>query len=156
MAELPPPKLLFDESCDCGDCAAREISLPRPLPPPGDDFEWLVRDYDGFRAFMMEELAARFTERTRWTPADMEVVIVETLAVVLDQLSNMLDRVTSEGFLATARRPQSVRRLLKMIGFDAVRDANVSTPEELERLWLTSPHLMEAAREQGPRQIHTQ
>ena len=83
----------------------------------------VVRDYDGFRLFMLEELAARFPERTRWTPADMEVVLVEQLAALLDQLSDMLDRIAGEGYLETARRPDSVRRLLGLIGYDAVKMA---------------------------------
>jgi hypothetical protein len=118
MAKTPVPELTFNDSCS--DCGLREVQLPELLPPVGDDFDWLLRDYDGFRLFMLEELAARFPERRRWTPADMEVVIVETLAVVLDQLSDMLDRVQAEAFLESARRPESVRRLLAMIGYDAV------------------------------------
>lgn len=122
MADTPEPTLAFVASCS--DCGQREVRLPLPLPDVGDDFDWLVRDYDGFRLFMMEELAARFTERRRWAPADMEVVIVEALSVVLDQLSDMLDRVHGEAFLETARRPKSVRRLLALIGYDAVSIAD--------------------------------
>ena len=118
MAATPVPDLRFAPSCS--DCGLREVLLPEPLPPLGDDFDWLVRDYDGFRLFILEELAARYPERRRWTPADLEVVIVEALAVVLDQLSDMLDRAHAEAFLETARQPQSVRRLLAMIGYDAV------------------------------------
>lgn len=118
MAALPDPGLRFQPGC--GDCGSREITLPEPLPALGDDFDWLLRDYDGFRLFMLEELAARFAERRRWTPADLEVVIVEALSVALDQLSDSLDRVAGEAFLETARQPQSVRRLLAMIGYDAV------------------------------------
>ncbi|MDR4515030.1 hypothetical protein [Nitrosomonas sp.] len=121
MAEQPSSELFFNDACS--DCGYRQVKLPEPLPVVGDDFDWLVRDYDGFRLFMLEELAARFPERRRWTPADMEVVIVETLSVVLDQLSDMLDRVHAEAFLETARRPESVRRLLAMIGYDAVSQA---------------------------------
>jgi hypothetical protein len=118
MANTPVPNLFFVDACS--DCGYREVELPEPLPFVGDDFDWLVRDYDGFRLSMLEEMAARFPERRRWTPADMEVVLVESLSVVLDQLSDMLDRVHSEAFLETARRPESVRRLLNMLGFDAV------------------------------------
>lgn len=118
MAENPVPRLMFREGCP--DCGTREIELPERLPVVGDDFDWLLRDYDGFRLFMLEELAARFPERRRWTPADLEVVIVETLSVVLDQLSDMLDRVQAEAFLENARRPESVQRLLALIGYDAV------------------------------------
>jgi len=122
MASTPVPELIYADNC--GDCGRRQVTLPGPLPEPGDDFDWLVRDYDGFRLFMMEELAARFSERRRWTPADMEVVLVEALAVVLDQMSDALDRIQAEAFLATARRPDSVRRLLALIGFDAVSQAD--------------------------------
>src|SRR4051812_50132952 len=72
---------------------------------------------------MMEELAARVPERQRWTPADLETVLVEALAAVLDQLSDRADRVAAEAYLPTARRPESVRRLLQYIGYDAVRAA---------------------------------
>ena len=110
MAQTPQPLLTFGKSC--GDCGQRQVELPRPLPEIGDDFDWLQRDYDGFRLFMLEELAGRFPERSRWTPADIEVVLVEALAVVLDQISDTLDRSQSEAYLDSARRPDSLRRLL--------------------------------------------
>lgn len=119
MAITPVPVIDFIDSCR--DCAKRTVSLPAPVPEIGDDFDWLSRDYDGFRLMMMEELAGRFPERTRWTPADLEVILVEALSVVLDQLSDTLDRVHQEAYLDSARQPQSVRRLLKLIGYDAVR-----------------------------------
>ena len=93
MAETPVPELNF--AGNCPDCGGRSVDLPQVLPVIGDDFDWLVRDYDGFRLFMLEELAARFPERTRWTPADMEVVLVEQLAAILDQFSDQLDRVAT-------------------------------------------------------------
>jgi hypothetical protein len=142
----------------CGDCGNRRVALPEQLPQIGDDFDWDIRDYDGFRLFMLEELAARFPERHNWTPADMEVVLVETLSVVLDQLADMNDRIQAESFLETARRPDSVRRLLFMIGYDAVRHAGkgVTTPEQLRQLWHNYPHLMNEAKRAGPRSIHRQ
>lgn len=166
MAETPVPELIFEAGCP--DCGQRQVELPPPLPKVGDDFDWRVRDYDGFRLFMLEELAARFPERTRWTPADMEVVLAEQLAAMLDQLSDMLDRVAGEGFLETARRPDSVRRLLGLIGYDAVRlaqahgeidDAETDAAKLnalLERYWFGNPQAMELARRAGPREIFTQ
>ncbi len=165
MARSPELELRFDGLCP--DCGKRHVNLPETLPGIGDDFDWLIRDYDGFRLFMMEELAARFPERRRWTPGDLEVVIVEVLAALLDQLSDMADRVASEATLETARRPESVRRLLRMIGYDAVHKAanagqigeGLETGEairQLEQLWLRNPHLMDSARTAGPRSIHTQ
>jgi hypothetical protein len=117
---------------------------------------------------MLEELAARFPERSRWTPADLEVVLVEVLGAVLDQLSDTLDRVSSEAYLETARRPESVRRLLYLIGHDAAQvatarkqivpagGAKVATAEELDAYWLEYPSAMEEARRDGPAAIHQQ
>ncbi|MHC4475113.1 MAG: hypothetical protein ACYTEL_05695 [Planctomycetota bacterium] len=167
MAKMPEPELIFEGKCP--DCGERQVKLPGPLPDVGDDFDWRVRDYDGFRLFMMEQLAARFPERRRWTPGDIEVVIVEVLAAVLDQLSDMADRTATEATLETARRPESVRRLLHMIGYDALKQAlhrgdikkqanevEAKTIERLERLWLRNPYKMDEARHAGPRAIHTQ
>ena len=63
MADAPHIKLRFEGSCP--DCGVREVHLPASLADAGDDFNWRVRDYDGFRMFMLEELSARFPERTR-------------------------------------------------------------------------------------------
>lgn len=164
MAELSNPILEFGGGCP--DCGERRAVLPIPLPGVANDFDWKSRDYDSFRLFMMQELAYRFPERRRWTPADMEVVIVELLAAALDRASHALDAVQTERYLETARRPQSVRRLLKLIGYDAVQRidpaileglppaaGNVAETEaqKLERYWRLNPAAMNAAREAGPR-----
>ncbi len=165
MADNPTSELIYDGRCP--DCAERRVELPAPLPDPGDDFAWLVRDYDSFRRFMLEELAGRFPERTRWTAGDLEVVLVEALAAILDQLSDMTDRVAAEAFLETARRPESVRRLLSLIGYDAATAAGlVDDPpalaegktrhQKLDELWRRNPHLMAPARLAGPQAIRNQ
>jgi hypothetical protein len=162
VAELPDPVLTFTGGSP--DCGERVVALPDPLPALGDDFDWGARDYDAIRLAMIEELAARSPRRTRWTAADLEVVLVELFAAVADQLSDMLDRVSTEAYLETARRPSSVRRLLSLIGYDAVakaREAALIAPGDeaapgwmqLERLWQRRPELMEDARQAGPREI---
>lgn len=163
MAELAPPKLIFDGGCP--DCGERVASLPLPIPGAEDDFDWATRDYDSFRLFMMQELASRFPERRRWTPADMEVVIVELLAAALDRASHAIDRVQGERFLDSARRPESVRRLLKLIGYDATLRLDpallADRPEpdaarKVEGFWRDNPGAMEQARAAGPRLIAEQ
>jgi hypothetical protein len=156
MAELARPVLRFDQSCRA--CARRDVPLPAALPEVGDDFDWLVRDFDGFRRFMLEDLAARFPERQRWTAADQEVVLVEAFAAVLDQLSDMLDRVAAEATLETARRPDSVYRLLSLIGYGdaAVEAEDVGDVPALLDHWERKPERMETARRAGPRAVHTQ
>lgn len=174
MAADPDIHLRFDGHCP--DCGRRSVDLPDILPAVGDDFDWDLRDYDGFRLFMLQELAARFPERQRWTPADVEVVLVEVLAVALDQLSDSLDRVAAEAYLQTARRPESLRRLLLLVGYDAAGIAKrlrekpfddgdetaaqqPPTADELKRFdrwWLDHPEKMDQARRDGPRSIHAQ
>jgi hypothetical protein len=161
MADTPVQDLEFQGQCP--DCGSRRVELPRALPSIGDDFDWRVRDFDGFRVFLLEELAARFPERTRWTPADVEVTLIEALSAVLDQLSDTLDRVASEAYLETARRPESVRRLLKMIGADPLGPGFDEPPAErrgreqaLESYWQSHPEAMEAARRAGPLEIRRQ
>jgi hypothetical protein len=57
VADAPTTEVVFPGGApDPGRRIAH--GLPRPLPEIGDDFDWLTRDYDGFRLFMMEELAA--------------------------------------------------------------------------------------------------
>ena len=169
MADAPHSTLVFDLS-NCADCGKRLTELPVPLPDAGTDFAWDARDYDGLRLFMLEEIAARFPDRRRWTPADMEVVIVEVLAALMDQLSDATDKAFMEGALETARMPVSVRRLLKFIGYDPLGDllARGELPGTLalapagtqnravELYWNDNPFAMEDAREAGVRAIFTQ
>lgn len=174
MAADPVPELLFDGQCP--DCGRRQVDLPDTLPSLGDDFDWDLRDYDGFRLFMLQELAARFPQRRRWTPADVEVALVEVLAFALDQISDSLDRAAAESYLETARRPESLRRLLKLIGYDVaglskrLRDKPFDTLSSAEsklalsaadmtrfdNWWLDHPEKMDQARLDGPRAIHDQ
>ncbi|HVK56947.1 MAG TPA: hypothetical protein VM532_18200 [Burkholderiales bacterium] len=170
MAENPQVTLTFPGGCP--DCGSRQVDLPQVLPDVGDDFDWNVRDYDSIRLFMLQELAARFTERRRWTPADVEVVVAEALAAQLDKLSDMLDRVAAEFTLDTARRPETVRRLLNLIGYDALGLAKRmqqapfdqappagdtrSDIERFDQYWLGHPEKMDHARLAGPRAVRTQ
>jgi hypothetical protein len=163
MADLSPPILTFDGACP--DCGERSAVLPLPIPGVEDDFDWQTRDYDGFRLMMMQDLASRFPERRRWTPADPEVAIVEVLAAALDRASHALDRVQAERFLDSARRPGSVRRLLALIGWQAdqglmarLRAAKpgIADGALLEEHWAKNPAEMEAARRAGPRRITEQ
>lgn len=164
MARLKDAELVFDAGCP--DCGERRIELPPALPAIDDDFDWKTRDYDSFRLFLMQELALRFPERSRWTVADMEVLLAELVSAGFDRASHALDAVQAERFLETARRPESVRRLLNLIGYDAVErtdpavldawcppEPGVSPQRRLEQYWRAHPDAMERARRAGPRQI---
>lgn len=170
MAGEPAVSLLYDGQCP--DCGRRQVDLPDTLPTVGDDFDWDQRDYDGFRLFMLQELAARYPQRQRWTPADVEVALVEVLSFALDQLSDALDRAASEAYLETARKPESLRRLLRLVGYDALSLARSrgqppfdglpaagdvrSDAQRFDDWWLDHPEAMDQARLDGPRAIHDQ
>ncbi|MCY0096588.1 hypothetical protein [Hoeflea ulvae] len=118
MAERPQPELVWDDGCP--DCGTRNTALPSGRVPVLDDFDWSVRDFEGFRRVMLEELAAADPAREKWTQGDHEIVLVEVLAAALDRSSHALDDIFYERFLETARRPASVVRLLEAIdGRDA-------------------------------------
>lgn len=170
MADSPIPELVFEGRYP--DCGKRIVELPDNLPDIGDDFNWQCRDYDSFRLAMMEELIARFPERNRWTPADIEIVLIEALSAILDLQSDKLDRSTVEAFLETARRPDSVRKLLKIIGYDALSlaisnkeppfenlDEEIDSEQAIAKFdsyWLNNPAEMEKAKRVGVRSIHDQ
>lgn len=116
MAELARPQLTFPGGCP--DPGERVVELPTPLPEIGVEFDWDLRDFESFRDAMLEDLAIRYPERKRWTQADLEVVLLEVLAAVTDQFSDMSDRVAAESYLQTARRPESVYNWLRFIGMD--------------------------------------
>lgn len=170
MANRPLPQLSFhDAGSACFECGERITQLPHNLPSVENDFDWKVRDFDGYLKFMLDDLIARFPERTRWSPADIEVVLLEILATSLDQLSDMSDRVFGERFLETARRPDSVHQLLSLIGYDAIDVAvgrgEITVPSSasrdqakqiLEQYWHKNPHAMEKARRSGPAAIREQ
>lgn len=128
MAERPVADLEF-LSDGCPDCGRRQVTLPRAPVPVPDDFDWTVRDFEGFRRVMLEDLAAADPERQRWTEADMELTIVEVLAAGLDRASHTLDTMFAERFVATARMPHSLVLLLKMI--DGVDPAFTAVGAEL-------------------------
>ena len=153
MAELDVPELMFDRQ-GCPDCGLRRVRLPDAMPRVGDDFDWHTRDFEGFRIHMLEDLAARFPERNRWTRADLEVVLVEMLAAVLDQLSDMSDRVFAESYLETARNPAQVLELLQMFGYDP--SAAPGGTASLLESWAETPFLMETARREAARRIAEQ
>ena len=164
MAELPAPTLSFPGIPP--DVGQRTAHPPDPLPPVGDDFDWQLRDLRQFQhvhaggargaLFRTGALGPRLTSNSSSPRRSRRC---------FDQLSDMLDRVSSEAYLETARRPESVRRLLSMIGYDAVVAASRRSNQEhdslapqdvLERYWLANPSALGAARRAGPPAVRTQ
>jgi hypothetical protein len=99
--------------CDCPPADAEQ--------PPID---YLAKDYDSFRALMLDRLSLIAPEWTERTPADAGVALVELLAYVADELSYRQDAVATEAYLGTARRRVSLRRHARLVDYTVHDGAN--------------------------------
>ena len=158
MANLPRPALKWLDKTGPGeDPGSRVVQLPAPLPEIGNDFDWQQRDFESFRQTMLQGLQLQFPERKRWSPGDMESVLIELLAAHLDQLSDMADRVSAEAGLETARRLGSLVKWFDFIDYDPSETrAGVKTLEDLKTLYQEKPHEMLHDRLRAPAAIRRQ
>ncbi|WP_331755552.1 hypothetical protein [Streptomyces sp. NBC_01643] len=107
------PVRLRPECGDVSDCVA--LPAPQqPLTPP--DYDTLARDYPALRAMLLERLQVLDPGADLSAP-DLVVTLVELFAHLGDLLHYRLDRVTTEGWLSTARRRASVQRHARAVDF---------------------------------------
>ncbi|WP_040764151.1 hypothetical protein [Novipirellula maiorica] len=112
--------------------------LPRP------EINYLAKDYGSFRQLILDRLALTMPDWQESHAADTGMQFVELLAYVGDRLSYYQDAVATEGYLETARRRESVRRLARMVDYHMHEGCNsrallfvgaasdsVSAPEDL-------------------------
>ncbi len=111
-AECPSP-------FDCEQPAAPPA--PREYGPP---INYLAKDYESFRKLMLDRMAATLPEWTERSPADLGVMLVETLAYAADRVSWFQDAVGTEAFLGRARLRQSVLRHARLLGYRASEGTN--------------------------------
>ncbi|MDF0545070.1 putative baseplate assembly protein [Sphingobium sp. H39-3-25] len=97
---------------------------------PPDDInvsDYLARDYDSLRGFMLDRMATSVPAWTERNPADLGVTLVEMLAYVGDDISWRQDDANSEAYLGRARRRASVRRLARLVDYRMSDGANART-----------------------------
>ena len=103
---------------DCpssGDCAPPACVSERAPPPIAIDY--LARDFSGFRQLLLNRLSVSMPDWQERHVPDLFITIVEAIAYVADRLSYELDAVTTEAYLATARRRISVRRHARLLDY---------------------------------------
>jgi len=103
------------------DCPSNADCAPKPCvpdrPPPAAAIDYLTRDFAGFRQLLLNRLSVSMPNwRERHVP-DALIAIIEAIAFVADRLSYELDAVTTEAYLATARRRISVRRHARLLDY---------------------------------------
>jgi hypothetical protein len=108
-------RFAFRLNCDSGDCAA-------PPAPPADPaleprLDYMARDFESYRAMMLDRMAVTVPDWTERNAADTGVTLVEWLAYIGDALSYRLDHVATEYSLGTARLRTSAARHARLTGY---------------------------------------
>jgi hypothetical protein len=103
---------------ECGgefDCAVTDACPPPSLPSPPIDY--LARDYAALRRQLFDRVATLAPNWSGRNPADIGVMLLETLAYAGDYLSYRQDAVATEAYLSTARLHTSVRRHGRLVDY---------------------------------------
>jgi hypothetical protein len=128
----PPPhidpvysEITFSFKAGCPawfDCQQSTVCPPQVTAPP--NFSYLAKDFTSFRSLMLDRMSTTIPAWTERNTADLGIVLVELLAFVGDYLSYQQDVVSTEAYLATARRRTSVRRHVKLVDYPMLDGRN--------------------------------
>ena len=79
--------------------------------------DYTDKDYESFRAKMLETLQKKMPEYTDLRESDAGVVIIELLAMGLDVLSMYQDIYANEAYITTAEQRENVMKWCSMLGY---------------------------------------
>lgn len=83
-----------------------------------ENVDYTTRDYEGFRADMLELLKKKIPEYSDFSQSDMGVVLIELLAHGLDIVSYYNDKVANEIFPDTAVERESIIKHCRRLGYE--------------------------------------
>ncbi|MEM1076111.1 MAG: putative baseplate assembly protein [Pseudomonadota bacterium] len=106
----------FRVHCDTDIDCESDPDLPGP-PEEEPRLDYLARDYESYRAMMLDRLAVTTPEMTERHPASLEITLVEWMAALGDDLSYKLDKISTEYALETARLRRSAARHARLVGY---------------------------------------
>ncbi len=107
------------------DSRMLQKSTNRVLPPLEIDYRG--RDYESLRDLMLNQLSTSAPQWQADTPADLGMVMVETLAYAADRISYLQDAVGTESYLGTARQRISLRRHARLLDYKMGEGCNART-----------------------------
>jgi hypothetical protein len=107
------------------DCQQPNVCPPDAVEAPVIDY--LAKDFEGFRALMLDRLALTIPAWKERNAADIGIVITEVLAYAADQVSYFQDAVANEAYLGTARRRPSLRRHARLLDYTPREGSNART-----------------------------
>ena len=119
----------FKAGCPTGLDCVQACAGPAPAPPD-PSIDYLAKDYESFRALLLDRLSATMPQWRERHAADVGITLVEVLAYAADELSYYQDAVATEAYLGTARRRISVRRHVRLVDYYLHEGLNA-------RAWLT-------------------
>lgn len=120
----------FRPGCFNNNCAPEWESALPPLGEPAIDY--LAKDYDSFRATMIEAMMRRVPEWEPTSEADLDMVLAELFSVAADELSDYQDRVMNEAYIASARKRVSLARHSRLVDYHIHQGSQASTRLALE------------------------
>ena len=111
-------EVAFSFKIDCPtefDCEPVEV-CPEPVRA-APLIDYMAKDYASFRRLVLDRLAVIMPDWQERNPADLGIVLAETLAYAADRLSYYQDAVASEAYLGTARKRVSMRRHARLLDY---------------------------------------
>jgi hypothetical protein len=108
-------------------CPCEQFGRPRTLynPPGLDSIQYRIGDFISFRRALLAPLHddngnSVETELSNWRPApngDLTLQLVEWWAYIADILTFYNERIANETYLRTATQPESLQRLIRLLGY---------------------------------------
>ncbi len=108
----------FSFKADCPstlDCLQPQVCVEPVEPAPV--INYLAKDYDGFRALILDRLSLTLPDWKERHVPDVGITVAEIMAYRADHLSYYQDAVAQEAYLETARRRISVRRHARLVDY---------------------------------------
>lgn len=101
---------------------------------PSSGIDYTSKDYEAFRAMMIDQLGITMPEYTDRSQTDAGIVIIELLAKGLDVLSFYQDSIANEALLPTAEQRSSVLKWCNILGYEPKQ----STPSRVKQVFTLS------------------
>ena len=122
FAEL---RFKFRPGCFTNDCDPPPRRVAPAAAAPRIDY--LAKDYESFRHTLTTAMAERVPGWAVSSEADLDQVLIDTVAAAADELSDYQDRVMNEAYLATARTRVSLARHARLMDYHIHQGAHAST-----------------------------
>lgn len=92
--------------------------MSTPTPPDNPAIDYTSRDYEGFKASLLDYASRAFPQWVPSSEGDFGMLMVELFSYMGDSLSYYGDRVSQEAFLPTATQRLSLLQIADLLGYN--------------------------------------